>query len=345
MPCLRTTIVAGLLALHCVPALAQSTSTGSGQAASTGSGQAASTGSQQAYPTKSIRLVLPFPPGAPSDIIGRAVGNKLSQQLGVSVVADNRVGAGGNIGLGIVAKSLPDGYTIVVTTPAIALSPSLYLNLGYDPQKDLTPVARLAAIENVVLVHPGVPAKSLRDFVELARKQPGKLTYGSGGAGTTNHLANELLKSLEKIDILHVPYKGATVAAVALMGAEVDEVIVSVASSLPYIRTGKVRPIAVLSEKRVAALPDVPTAREAGVPGFYMSIWYGMLGPGQMPKELVTRLNQEAVKALASAELRKSFAAQGVDPWPGTPAEFDSLIKSETARYAKIIEKAGLKKE
>ena len=318
----RIFIAAGLLALSCTIAWGQA-----------------------AYPAKSIRLVLPFPPGAPSDIIGRAVGNKLSQQMGVSVVADNRVGAGGNIGLGIVAKSPPDGYTIVVTTPAIALSPSLYLNLGYDPQKDLTPVARLAAIENVVLVHPGVPAKSLRDFVELARKQPGKLTYGSGGAGTTNHLANELLKSLEKIDILHVPYKGATVAAVALMGAEVDEVIVSVASSLPYIRTGKVRAIAVLSEKRVAALPDVPTAREAGVPGFYMSIWYGMLGPGHMPIELVTRLNQEAVKALASADLRKSFAAQGVDPWPGTPAEFDSLIKSETARYARIAEKAGLKKE
>ena len=318
----RIIIAAGLLALSCTIAWGQA-----------------------AYPAKSIRLVLPFPPGAPSDIIGRAVGNKLSQQMGVSVVADNRVGAGGNIGLGIVAKSPPDGYTIVVTTPAIALSPSLYLNLGYDPQKDLTPIARLAAIENVVLVHPGVPAKSLRDFVELARKQPGKLTYGSGGAGTTNHLANELLKSLEKIDILHVPYKGATVAAVALMGAEVDEVIVSVASSLPYIRTGKVRAIAVLSEKRVAALPDVPTAREAGVPGFYMSIWYGMLGPGHMPIELVTRLNQEAVKALASADLRKSFAAQGVDPWPGTPVEFDSLIKSETARYARIAEKAGLKKE
>jgi tripartite-type tricarboxylate transporter receptor subunit TctC len=300
---------------------------------------------QTAYPGKPIRLVLPFPPGAPSDIIGRALGSKLSEQMATPVVADNRVGAGGNVGLSIVAKALPDGYTIVITTPAIALSPSLYANLGYDPQKDLTPIARLAAIENVVLVHPAVPAKTLRDFVELARKQPGKLTYGSGGPGTTNHLANELLKSLEKIDLLHVPYKGATVAAVALMGAEVDEVIVSVASSLPYIRSGKVRAIAVLSEKRVAPLPDVPTAKEAGVPGFQMSIWYGMLAPGNMPKELVTRLNTEAVKALNSPEVRKSFGAQGVDPWPGTPAEFDSLIRSETARYAKIIERAGLKKE
>ncbi len=302
-------------------------------------------GAQTAYPSKPIRLVLPFPPGAPSDIIGRAIGNKLAEQLGTPVVADNRVGAGGNVGIAIVAKALPDGHTISVTTPAIALSPSLYNNLGYDLQKDLTSIARLAAIENVVLVHPAVPAKTLREFIELARKQPGKLTYGSGGLGTTNHLANELLKTLEKIDILHVPYKGATVAAVALMGAEVDEVIVSVASSLPYIRSGKVRPIAVLSEKRVSQLPDVPTSKEAGVPGFQMSIWYGMLAPGNMSKELVARLNTEAIKSLNSAEVRKSFAAQGVDPWPGTPAEFDALIKSETARYAKIIERAGLKKE
>ena len=318
----RIMIAAALLATHCAVAWGQAT-----------------------YPSKPIRLVLPFPPGAPSDIIGRAMGNKLSEQLGVSVIADNRVGAGGNVGLGIVAKSPADGYTIAVTTPAVALSPSLYLNLGYDPQKDLTPIARLAAIENVLLVHPAVPARTLRQFIELARKQPGKLNYGSGGPGTTNHLANELLKTLEKIDIVHVPYKGATVAAVALMGGEVDEVIVSVASSLPYIRTGKVRPLAVLSEKRVAALPDVPTALESGVPGFTMSIWYGMLAPGNLPKELVTRLHQEAVKALASADLRKSFSVQGVEPWPGTPAEFEALIKSETARYAKIIEKAGLKKD
>jgi tripartite-type tricarboxylate transporter receptor subunit TctC len=270
-------------------------------------------------------------PGAPSDIIGRALGGKLAEQLGVGVVADNRAGAGGNLGLEIVAKSPPDGYTIAVTTPATSLSPSLYLNLGYDPQKDLTPIARVATIENVLLVHPSVPAKTLRQFIELARKQPGKLNYGSGGAGTTNHLANELLKSLEKINLVHVPYKGATV--------------VSVASSLPYIRAGRVRPLAVLSEKRVAALPDVPTAIESGVAGFTMSIWYGVLGPGRMPPELVARLHQETVRALNSADLRKSFASQGVDPWPGTPAEFDSLIRSETARYAKIVEKAGLPKE
>jgi tripartite-type tricarboxylate transporter receptor subunit TctC len=300
---------------------------------------------QTAYPAKAIRMVLPFPPASPSDIIGRALAQKLSEQMGVPVVADNRVGAGGNIGLAVVAKSPPDGYTITVTTPAIALSPSLYHNPGYDAQKDLTPVARLATIENVLLVHPNVPAKNLRQLVELARKQPGKLNYGSGGPGTTNHLANELLKTLENIDMVHVPYKGATVAAVALMGGEVDEVVVSVASSLPYIRAGKVRALAVLSEKRVPQLPDVPTAVESGVKGFLMSIWYGMLAPGRLPLELTARLNQEAVKALASPDLRERLSTQGVEPWPGTPAEFEQLIRGETARYAKIVQRAGLKKE
>jgi tripartite-type tricarboxylate transporter receptor subunit TctC len=317
---IRTTIILGLLALPCAAVQAQP------------------------YPTKTIRMMLPFPPGSPSDIVGRAVGQKISEQLGVSVIADNRAGAGGNLGISLAAKAPPDGYTILITSPSIALSPSLYQNTGYDA-KELAAVARLAAIENVVLVHPSVPAKTLRQFVELARKQPGKLSYGSGGPGTTNHLANELLKTLEKIDILHVPYKGATVATVSLMGGEVDEVIVSVASAMPYIRTGRVRPLAVLSEKRVGPLPDVPTSKEAGLPQFTMSIWYGMLAPAKTPNEIIRRLYQESAKALQSADLRERFTAAGVDPWIGTPEEFDRLIKSETARYARIAEKAGLKKE
>jgi tripartite-type tricarboxylate transporter receptor subunit TctC len=313
-------VVAGMMAVYCAAVSAQS------------------------YPARQIRMILPFPPGSPSDIVGRAVGQKLAEQLGVPVVADNRVGAGGNLGIALAAKAPPDGYTILTTSPSIALSPSLYQNTGYDA-KDLATVARLAAIENVVLLHPGVPAKTLRQFVDLARRQPGKLNYGSGGAGTTNHLANELLKTLEKIDMVHVPYKGATVAAVALMGGEVDQVIVSVASAMPYIRSGKVRAIAVLSEKRVGPLPDVPTSKESGMPAFTMSIWYGMLAPARTPHDIIARLYQECAKALQAADLRERFAAAGVDPWPGTPEEFERLIKSETARYARIVEKAGLKKE
>lgn len=215
----------------------------------------------QNYPSKPIRLILPFPPGAPSDLVGRLFGQKLSEQLGENVIPDNRPGAGGNIALAAVAKSAPDGYTLTISTPGIALSPSLYKNLQYDPQKDLVPVARLVTVENVILVHPSVPTKTLKEFVALARAKPGKLNYGSGGPGTTNHLANELLKYLEKIDLVHVPYKGATVATVALIGGEVDEVVVSVASVLSLIKSGKVRPLAVLSENRVATLPDVPTTK------------------------------------------------------------------------------------
>jgi len=297
------------------------------------------------YPTKTIRMILPFPPGAPSDIVGRAMAQKLSEQLGVNVIADNRVGAGGNLGIALAAKSPPDGYTIMTTSPSIALSPVLYKNPGYDAQKDLIAIARFASIENVMVVHPSVPVKTLRQFIDLARKQPGKLNYGSGGAGTTNHLANELLKVLENLDIVHVPYKGATVATVALMGGEVDQVVVSVASTLAQIRAGKLRAIVVLSEKRVPTLPEVPTAAEAGVPGFRMSIWFGLLGPARLPQEIVAKLNQESIKALAAPDLLQRFAGAGVEPWPGTPEQMDQLIRSETARYAKIAEKAGLKKE
>jgi tripartite-type tricarboxylate transporter receptor subunit TctC len=298
----------------------------------------------QSYPSKPIRLVLPFPAAGPSDIVGRAVGQKLAEQLGENVVPDNRVGAGGSVGIAAVTKAPPDGYTLMVVSAAIAIIPSLYANLSYDALRDLAPVARLATIENVLLVHPSVPAKTLRQFVTLARANPGKLNYGSGGPGTTNHLANELLKNLEKINMVHVPYKGATLATVALMGGEVDEVIVSVASALPLIQTGRVRPLAVLSERRVATLPDVPTAKESGVDGFLMSIWYGMFAPAGTPREIISRLNREIMNALESPAMRERMAAAGIGPWPGTPEQMRDLLRSETARFAKIIASAGLKK-
>ena len=299
----------------------------------------------QQYPTKPIRLVLPFPPGAPSDLVGRTIAQKIGEQMGHNLVPDNRAGAGGSLGLSIVAKSPPDGYTLIVTSPAIALTPLLYSNLSYDPTKDFAPVARLASIENVMLVHPSVPAKTLRDFIALARANPGKLNYGSGGPGTTNHLANELLKSLEKLNMVHVPYKGATVATTALMGGEVDEVIVSVASVLPLIRAGRVRTLAVLSEKRVATLPNVPTSKEAGFPAFRMSIWYGMLAPAGTPREIVTRLHREISRAMDDPALKQQMANAGMEPWLGTPEEMGSLVRSEMSRYAKIIQSAGIKKD
>lgn len=299
----------------------------------------------QQYPSKPVRLVLPFPPGAPSDLVGRTIGQKLGDQMGQNLVPDNRVGAGGSLGLGIVAKAPADGYTLILTSPAIALTPLLYSNLSYDPLKSFAPVARLAAIENVVLVHPSVPARSLKEFIALAKSNPGKLNYGSGGPGTTNHLANELLKSLEKLNMVHVPYKGATLATVALMGGEVDEVVVSVASVLPLIKAGRVRPLAVLSEKRVPTLPNVPTSKEAGYPDFRMSIWYGLLAPAGTPREVIARLHNELTKAYADPALLKQMASAGMEPWLGSPDEMGSLIRSEMSRYAKIIESAGIKKD
>ena len=300
---------------------------------------------QQGYPSKPIRLILPFPPGAPSDMVGRTVGQKIGEQLGQNFIPDNRAGAGGTVGLALVAKAPPDGYTIMVASPAIALTPLLYSNLPYDSSKDFAPIARLASIENVVLVHPTVPAKTLKEFIALARASPGKLNYGSGGPGTTNHLANELLKSLEKLNMVHVPYKGATVATTALMGGEVDEVIVSVASVLPLIKAGRVRALAVLSEKRVATLPNVPTSKEAGFPSFQMSIWYGLFAPGGTPREIVNRLHREVAKALEDPTLRQHMASAGMDPWLGGPDEMGALLRSEMTRYAKIIQSAGIKKD
>jgi tripartite-type tricarboxylate transporter receptor subunit TctC len=299
----------------------------------------------QTYPAKPIRLVLPFPPGAPSDLVGRMIGQKMSEQMGQNFVPDNRAGAGGTVGLGMVAKAPPDGYTVMVTSPAIALTPLLYSNLAYEPTRDFAAIARLASIENVMLVHPSVPARTLKDFVALARATPGKLNYGSGGPGTTNHLANELLKSITNINMVHVPYKGATLATTALMGGEVDEVIVSVASVLPLIKAGRVRPLVVLSPKRVPTLPNVPTSAEAGFPSFQMSIWYGMVAPAGTPREIVMRLYKEVAKALDDPALRNHMSAAGMDPWLGTPEDMGALLRSEMTRYAKIIQAAGIKKD
>ena len=299
----------------------------------------------QAYPVKAIRLVVSFPPGASSDIVGRMLGQKIAESLNVPVVPDNRAGAGGNLGVALVAKSPPDGYTIVIATGSIAVSPALYLNPGYDAVKDLAPVARLTSMSLILLVHPSVPAKTLRQFIELARAHPGKLNFGSGGAGTTNHLANELLKHLEKINTVHVPYKGVTQAMAAMMGGEVDEVVMPVTTAIPQVRAGKVRALAVLSDKRASTLPAVPTAKEAGLEGFVMPVWYGMFAPAATPREIVLRLNRELVKALESADIRERLAALDVEPWPGSPEQLGELLRAEIARYETIARNARLPRQ
>jgi tripartite-type tricarboxylate transporter receptor subunit TctC len=276
-------------------------------------------------------------------MVARVVGQKLAEQLGVGVVPENRPGAGGNVGLTAAARSPADGYTLVLSTPAIAISPSLYSKLDYDAARDFAPVARVSSIPNVLVVHPSVPARSLKQFIALARAHPGKLNFASGGPGTTNHLANELLKYLQKIDMVHVPYKGATVGMMAMISGEVDEVILPVASAIPQIRAGKVRALAVLSEQRLPTLPEVPTSGEAGVDNFVVPVWYGMFAPTRTPADIVGRVSREILKALDSADLREKFAAMGVDPWPGNPQQLESLVRSETARYGEVIRGIGLR--
>ncbi len=299
----------------------------------------------QNYPTKPIRLIVAFPPGASSDLVGRMLGQKIGEQMGQQVIPDNRPGAGGNLGLGMLSKTPPDGYTIGIATASIAVSPSLYKNLGYDPVRDLAPVARLTTIPNVLLVHPSVPAKTLRQFIDLAKASPGRLNFGSGGTGTTNHLANELLKHLEKINLVHVPYKGVTQAMVAMMSGEVDEVVMPVSTALPQIKAGKVRPLAVLTEKRIPSLPNVPTGIEAGVPNFTMPLWYGMFAAAGTPRDIVERLNRELTKALESKELTGTLAAMGVDPWPGTAEQLGELLRTDMERYGAIARSANLPKQ
>ena len=299
----------------------------------------------QAYPVKSIRLIFPFPPGGPTDLLGRAVAQKVSDLVGQQVVADNRPGAGGNLGLELAAKAPPDGYTIVLSSPLVAISPSLYAKLNYDPAKDLAPISLIASIQNVLLLHPSVPAKTLKDLIALARRSPGKLNYGSGGVGTTTHLAPELLKSLTKINLVHVPYKGSGQALVGLLGGEVDLLIMAVPAASSQILAGKVRALAVLAAQRSAVIADTPTALEAGVENFEVPIWYGILAPAATPREIITRLNAELTKALTAPDLKERLGTAGIEAMSSTPEQFGAFIKSETVRYAKVVKDAGIKPE
>ncbi|MBI4192121.1 MAG: tripartite tricarboxylate transporter substrate binding protein [Betaproteobacteria bacterium] len=299
----------------------------------------------QSFPLKTIRMILPFPPGGPTDLLGRSIAQKLADQFGHQVIADNRPGAGGNLGLEVAAKSPPDGYTIVLSSPLIALGPLLYSRLNYDPFRDLAPISLVAVIQNILLVHPSVPAKTLKELIQVARRSPGKLNYGSGGVGTTTHLAPELLKSLAKINMVHVPYKGSGLALIGLIGGDVDLLIMAVPASAAQVQAGKVRALAVLSTQRAAALPDVPTTKEAGVENLEVPIWYGILTAAATPRDIITRLNTELTKALTSADLKERLTGAGIEPMTSTPEQFGNFIRSENVRFAKVIKDAGIKPE
>lgn len=304
---------------------------------------AAAPAAAQGYPSKPVRVVVPFPPGGPVDTVTRIVAPKLGEALGQQVVVDNRSGASGTIGTASVAKSPADGYTLIVgTMTTITVSPRLYRNLPYDPIKDLQPLSRMAVVPSVLVVHPSVPAKSVKGLIALAKAHPGKLTYGSAGPGTAQHLAMELFKQMSRTDILHVPYRGGALAMADLLGGQIDLTIEPMNTALPQVRAGRLRGIAVSTPKRAPALPNLPTIAEI-LPGYESSLWIGLLGPAAMPADVTKQLHAALVKTINLPDVRERFSQQGANPIGDSIAEFAQAIRQDTARWAEIVKKLGLK--
>ena len=300
----------------------------------------------ETYPAKPIRFIVPFPPGGPTDVLARVLGQKLAEQMGQPVVLDNRPGAGGNLGPELAARSAPDGYTLLLgAVGTLAISPHLYAKLNYDPARDFAPISLAASMPNVLIVHPSVPAKTLKELVQLARASPGKLNFGSGGAGTSNHLGSELLKSMAKIDMVHVPYKGASQAMLALIGGQIDIVVVGTPTAIPQIQSGKVRALAVLSNNRLPAIANVPTGAEAGFPGYEVTTWFGVFAPAGTSQDIVARLNTEVAKVLTVPASRERIVGVGFDPAASSPQQFADFIKAENVRWGKVIRDAGIRAE
>lgn len=297
----------------------------------------------QGYPSKPIRLVLPYLGG--TDFVGRLLAAKLSPGLGQQVVVDPRPGAGGNIGHETVMKSPPDGYTLMLASVPLVLNPILNPKVGYDVARDFTAISTVAMLPNVLAVHPSVPAKTVRELVQLARANPGKVAYGSGTSGSTSHLAGELLKSLAKINLLLVPYKGASFALVGAMSGEVDVVIPSASTVEPYVKANRMRVLAVLDTKRLASMPDIPTAAEAGMPQLLIINWYVIAGPAGMPRPVVDRLHAELVKVMQTPDTRAQFANLGGEPSATTPEQTAAFLRTEHDRWSKVIRDAGIKGE
>lgn len=306
-------------------------------------GLAPALASAQAYPAKPVTLIVPFSAGGSTDIVARILAQELSVPLGKAVIVENRTGAGGVIGWGAVAKAAPDGYTLLAAELSFAIAAGLIPNLPFDPKKAFTQIVTAVSVPHVLVVHPSVKAATLQEFVALAKANPGKLNYGSGGNGTNTHLGSEFLKSLTGIDLVHVPYKGAGAVLQDLMAGQVQSLVSSVPTVLPYVKAGKLRAIMVTSEKRVAALPDVPSALEAGLPKFVMTFWVNLAAPAGTPPAIVERLNREVIAALARPATSARLAELGLDPVGGTPAQATQLVEDEIQRWSAVIKAARIK--
>jgi len=300
----------------------------------------------QAWPAKPIRLMVPFPPGGSTDIVARIVAQKLGERLGQSLVIENRGGGGGTIGTAVAAKSAPDGYTLTVaSTSTHVVAPSVYAKLDYDPVKDFAPISLMAVSPYLLVVNPSLPAKTLRELVALAKKQPGKLNYASAGIGSTTHLAMEMLKSVSGTFMLHIPYNGNGPAGTALIGGQVDVLFGSLPALLPHARSGRARALAVGTPKRSPSLPEVPTVAETGYPGFDASLWLAIMAPAGTPQPILDRLQKEIVSIVGAAETRDALDKAGAEPLTSTPAELAAMIRNGVPKYAAIVKAAGVKPE
>ena len=303
----------------------------------------AATSNAQPFPTKPIKIIVPFPAGGTVDFFARVISTKLSDALGQSVLVENRAGAGGNIAAEAVAKAAPDGYTLLMGSEIIAINTSLYSKIGYDPVKDLAPITLVGTVPNILIVHPGLPVNSVNDLIALAKKTPGKISFASTGQGTSTHLSSELFKLMANVDMLHIPYKGGPPAIADLISGQVNMMFINMPTGITHVRSGKAKIIAVSSIKRVSQLPDVPTVDQAGVKGFETSAWSGLYAPAGTPVDIINRLNAEVVKILKQPSVREQLMAQGAEPVGDSPEEFSRFTLAEISKWAKIIKISGAK--
>ncbi len=298
---------------------------------------------QTAYPTRPVRLVVPSSAGGGSDTVARAITPKLSEFLGQQVIVDNRPGAGTTIGGEVVAKSPPDGYTLLLCLATLATNPLIYKKVPYDAQRDFAPITLAAVSPNILVVHPSVPVKTVKELIGLARTHPGQLNFASAGHGTGSHLAMELFLSMAKVNIVHIPYKGAAPAVIGTLAGHVAVMAGSILSSLPHVRNGRLRALGVTTARRSSAAPEIPSIAEAGLPGYASSNWYGVVAPAQTPREIITRLHRELARILHSPDVKERLSGDGADPVGNTPEDFARFIRAETEKWAKIAREAGIK--
>ena len=301
----------------------------------------------QEFPARPVRIIVPFSPGGPADFLPRVIGAKLAQLWNQPVVVENRTGAAGNIGMALGAKATADGYTLTSAPGGnLAVNPHMYPNLGYDVFRDFTPITLMATVQNVLVVNPSVPAGTVAELIALAKAQPGKLTFGSGGVGSYNHLGGELLKSMAHIELLHVPYKGIGDAVAAMLGGQISMAFVQVSSAKPHIDAGRLRALGVASPQRNPVIPNVPTINEAGrFKGFEAVSWYALVGPAGMPRALAQRIQSDVAQAVQAADVREKLTGAGADPVGGTPEQLRAHMRAESDRYGPLIRKLGLKAE